>query len=542
LGDGTRVPDPASRFQPEDVHGPSEVVDPRGYRWQHPDWCGRPWHETVLYELHVGTFSEEGTFDGLRRKLDHLVGLGVTAVELMPLADFPGLRNWGYDGVLPFAPDASYGSPDQLKRLIDEMHGRGLMAFLDVVYNHFGPDGNYLSLYAPDYFDPNAQTPWGAAINYRQRPVRDLTIHNVLYWLEEYRFDGLRFDAVDQIIDTGQPHILDEIAETVRRVMPPERHVHLVLENDANQGRLLERRDGRPIVYDAQWNDDLHHVCHHLLTGEAAGYYRDYATEPVGRLARALTSGFVYQGDVSQDRGGVRRGTPSDHLPPTAFVGFLQNHDQIGNRAFGERIADLAPWPAIRAFQALLLLAPQIPLLFMAEEWGATQPFCFFTDFHDDLADVVREGRRREFKKFPQFADEAARAEIPDPNDITTFAASRIDWSVLQQPRHADWLAYTSEILRIRREAIVPLLPTIESRGASAEVTGRALRVTWPLGDGRSLVLIANLAAQAAAIAAVPAGTLLFETEPDLLDSVQRGSAPPWSVLWLLAPGQAPPA
>ena len=538
LDDGQVVPDPISRFQPDDVHGPSEVVDPSAYRWQHPDWRGRPWHETVLYELHVGGFSEEGTYDGLRRRLDHLAELGVTAIELMPLADFPGMRNWGYDGVLPFAPDASYGSPDQLKRLIDEIHGRGLMAFLDVVYNHFGPEGNYLSLYAPSYFDPDKHTPWGAAIDYSQRPVRDIAIHNVLYWLEEYRFDGLRFDAVDRIIDESEPHILEEIARAVRQTIPQERHVHLVLENDANDAHLLERENGRPVYYDAQWNDDIHHVYHHLLTSDSGGYYRDYVHEPLGLLARALATGFVYQGEPSQHRDGAVRGEPSGHLPPTAFVAFLQNHDQIGNRAFGERIADLAPWPAVRAAQAVLLLAPNVPLLFMGEEWGATQPFCFFTDFHDELADAVREGRRREFQKFPQFADEAARAAIPDPNDPTTFAASRLDWSVPQQSEHADWLAYTRELLRIRREKVVPLLPAIES-GATAEVAGAVLQVAWPAGDGR-LTLLANLAAEPAEVSAAPEGTLVFESAPDLPGMVRRGSMPAWSVLWLLAPGPKP--
>jgi malto-oligosyltrehalose trehalohydrolase len=535
LENGQVVPDPASRFQPEDVHGPSEVIDPRAYRWQHADWRGRPWHETVLYELHVGTFSEEGTYDGLRRKLDHLVELGVTAVELMPLADFSGTRNWGYDGVLPFAPDGSYGRPDDLKCLVDAIHDRGLMAFLDVVYNHFGPEGNYLSLYAPDYFDPDEHTPWGAAINYRQRTVRDAAIHNVLYWLEEYRFDGLRFDAVDRIVDESEPHVLGEIARAVRETIPQERHVHLVLENDANDARLLERKEGRPVFYDAQWNDDIHHVYHHILSGDSGGYYRDYVHEPHRLLARALATGFVYQGEASAHRDGARRGQPSGHLPPTAFVAFLQNHDQIGNRAFGERIADLAPWPAVRACQAVLLLAPQIPLLFMGEEWGATQPFCFFTDFHDALADAVREGRRREFKKFPQFADEAARAAIPDPNAEATCAASRLDWSVPQQAEHADRLTYTRNLLRIRRERIVPLLPAIAS-GGTAEVAGSLLQVAWTAAD-RRLTLLANFAPDAAAVGAAPEGTLVFESEPDLASAVRGAGMPPWSVLWLLDSG-----
>ena len=437
LEDGFRVPDPASRWQPEDVHGPSVVVDPRAYAWQHTAWRGRPWAEAVLYELHVGAFTEEGTFDGVRRRLDHLAELGVTAIELMPLAEFSGTRNWGYDGVMPFAPDAAYGSPDDLKRLIDEAHARGLMMFLDVVYNHFGPEGNYLPRYAKSFFEPDEHTPWGAAINYKVRAVREFALHNVLYWLEEFRFDGLRFDAVDRIIDRGEEHILKEIAATVRRTIPAERHVHLVLENDSNQAHLLERDEsGAPVYYDAQWNDDVHHVYHHLLTGEAGGYYADYASGAHERLARALSSGFVYQGDVSDYRHGAVRGEPSAHLPPTAFVAFIQNHDQVGNRAFGERIADLATREAVQAMQAILLLAPQIPLLFMGEEWGATQPFCFFTDFHDELADAVREGRRREFKRFPEFASADARAHIPDPNAWSTFAASRLDWSVPEQPEH----------------------------------------------------------------------------------------------------------
>jgi malto-oligosyltrehalose trehalohydrolase len=302
-----------------------------------------------------------------------------------------------------------------------------------------------------------------------------------------------------------------------------------VLENDANQAHLLEREGGKPIYYDAQWNDDIHHVYHHLLTGDGAGYYADYATNAVERLARALTSGFVYQGDVSVYRDGVVRGEPSGHLPPAAFVGFIQNHDQIGNRAFGERIADLAEWRAVKAMQAVLLLAPNIPLLFMGEEWGATQPFCFFTDFHDELADAVREGRRREFQQFPQFADESARAAIPDPNDIATFAASRIDWSVPDQPEHAAWLTYTTDLLRLRHDKIVPLLEQIQ--GAESKVADSLLRIVW----GGRLTLLANLSTDPATVDAVPEGSLLFETEPDLLSAIRGGTAPPWSTLWLLA-------
>ncbi|HSA82328.1 MAG TPA: malto-oligosyltrehalose trehalohydrolase [Geminicoccaceae bacterium] len=536
LEDGTRVPDPASRHQPEDVHGPSEVIDPRGYAWRHAGWRGRPWHETVLYELHVGAFSEQGTFDGLRRKLDHLARLGITALELMPLAEFSGSRNWGYDGVMSFAPDAVYGRPEDLKRLIDEAHARELMVFLDIVYNHFGPEGNYLHLYAESFFDEEEHTPWGGAINFESRPVRDFAIHNVLYWLEEYRIDGLRFDAADWILDDSEPHILYEIAARVRETIA-DRHVHLVLENDNNDPDLLARgADGRSIYYDAQWNDDIHHVYHHLLTDEAAGYYIDYAAQATERLARALSSGFVYQGDVSHYRDGARRGQPSGHLPPTAFVAFLQNHDQIGNRAFGERLADLAEFEAVKTMQAVLLLAPNIPLLFMGEEWGATQPFCFFTDFHDELADAVREGRRREFQKFPEFASEEARAHIPDPNALSTFEASRLDWSVPEQPEHAEWLDLVRELLRIRRDIIVPRLAGV--RGGAAEATliaDAGLQVSWTLGDGSCLRLIANLGSEKLVGFVLPEGELIFESRPGLIAEIGQGELPGWSLAWSLA-------
>jgi maltooligosyltrehalose trehalohydrolase len=538
LEDGSRVPDPASRYQPEDVHGTSVVIDPRAYAWQHTAWRGRPWEEAVLYELHVGAFTEEGTFEGLRRKLDHFTGLGVTAVELMPLSDFAGTRNWGYDGVMPFAPHSAYGAPEDLKRLIDEAHGRDLMVFLDVVYNHSGPEGNYLHQYAESFFEPDEHTPWGAAINYKVRAVRDFAIHNVLYWLEEYRFDGLRFDAVDRIIDRGEEHILKEIAATVRRTVAADRHVHLVLENDSNQAHLLERDDGgRPVYYDAQWNDDIHHVYHHLLTGEAGGYYADYAAGAHERLARALSSGFVYQGDVSHYRHGAVRGEPSAHLPPTAFVAFVQNHDQVGNRAFGERIADLAEHEAVKAMQAVLLLAPQIPLLFMGEEWGATQPFCFFTDFRDELADAVREGRRREFKRFPEFASEAARERIPDPNAFSTFAASRLDWSMPEQPEHRAWLDFVRRLLSLRHERVVPRLRGIRGNSSTATILGdTALQAAWRFGDGSTLKLVANLGNEASQVAleGEAEGDLLFASHPDLPAELCAGRLPPWSVLWLL--------
>ena len=416
LPDGMRVPDPAARAQIGDVHGASRLVDPRAYQWKTADWRGRPWHEAVIYELHTGTFTEDGTFAGTEAKLDYLAELGVTAVELMPVAQFSGERGWGYDGVLLYAPHTAYGGPEALKRLIDAAHERGLMMLLDVVYNHFGPDGNYLHLYAPQFFNPNRHTPWGAAIDYTKPAVRSFCVENALYWLEEYRFDGLRLDAIDQIHDASSPSILEELAETVRNRIT-DRHIHLTTEDNRNITRLHERdAAGQPKRYDAEWNDDVHHAAHVIATGEQDGYYIDYQTQPVKQLARALASGYIYQGEASPFLDGAPRGEPSADLPPTAFVDFLQNHDQIGNRAFGERLTSLAGPQAIDALTAVLLLSPHIPLIYMGEEWGETQPFFFFTDFHGDLGDAVREGRRNEFSKWQSFRDAANREKIPDPN------------------------------------------------------------------------------------------------------------------------------
>lgn len=534
LADGRRVPDPAARAQIADVHGASRLIDPLAYRWRSARWRGRAWEQAVVYELHVGCFTPEGTFDGVRSKLDHLVELGVTAIELMPIAQFSGARGWGYDGVLLYAPHVAYGGPEGLKRLIDEAHERELMVLLDVVYNHFGPDGNYLHLYAPEFFDESRHTPWGAAIAFDRRPVRDFFVHNALYWLQEYRFDGLRLDAIDQIADDSQETILEEIARLVRRSIT-DREIHLTTEDDRNITSLHERdADGRPKLYTAEWNDDWHHAVHVALTNEDEGYYQDYQ-RPWPCIARALAEGFVQQGDPSPFRDGRRRGEPSAHLPPTAFVNFLQNHDQIGNRALGERITRLAPGEAVEAALALLLLAPHIPLLYMGEEWGELRPFLFFADFKGDLGRAVREGRRKEFSKWPQFQAPENRERIPDPNDPATFAASKLDWDLLDSRPHQRRLELVTALLRMRSFEIVPWLEGIGGNSGRADMlSDTAFHVAWRLAGSTRLCVWANLSAAECSVPPAPRGDLylLHETPQGAERALAKGRMVPWSVVW----------
>lgn len=536
---GLQVPDPASRFQPDDVHGSSQVVDPGDFNWQDGDWRGRPWEEAVLYELHVGAFTPEGTFAAAVERLDYLVELGVTAIELMPVSDFPGARNWGYDGVLPFAPDSRYGSPQDLKYLIQAAHSKGLMVFLDVVYNHFGPEGNYLHAYAPQFFTERHHTPWGAAINFDgegSRVVREFFIHNALYWLQEYRFDGLRLDAVHAILDDSEPHILVELADRVKDGPGKGRHVHLVLENDDNAARYLVRdAAGDPRWYVAQWNDDIHHALHVLTTGEESGYYGGYADSPARSLGCCLAEGFAYQGEPSPYRDGAPRGEPSAGLPPAAFISFIQNHDQVGNRAFGERITQPAPPAAVRAAAAVYLLAPSPPMLFMGEEWAASTPFPFFCDFGPDLAPLVTEGRRKEFAKFPEFSDPALRERIPDPNAPETFESAVLRWEESGRPEHGSWLRLYRQLLELRREHIVPRLKGITGRQAEYGVLGeRALHVRWTLSGRSSLTLLANMGPETSGGFVRPEGTLIYASSEGLDARLMQGSLPEWSVLWFL--------
>jgi malto-oligosyltrehalose trehalohydrolase len=526
VADGLRVPDPASRFQPHDVHGPSEVIDPRAYEWQDADWRGRPWSEAVIYEIHVGTFTLAGTFLAAIGKLDHLVRLGVTAIEIMPISDFPGARNWGYDGVLPYAPDSAYGRPEDLKALVDAAHARGLSVLLDVVYNHFGPDGNYLPVYAPQFFTERHKSPWGAGINFdgeHSRPVRDFVIQNALYWLQEFHLDGLRLDAVHAIQDDSATHVLVELAETARAAIT-DRPLHLILENEDNRASLLRRDEARePRLYSAQWNDDIHHVLHVAATAEGVAYYEAYLDQ-TELLGRALAEGFAFQGET-MPYSGKPRGEPSTGLPPSAFVAFAQNHDQIGNRAFGQRLNALASPEAVRAVSAVYLLSPQVPMIFMGEEFAARAPFLFFVDFQGELAEKVRDGRREEFARFPEFSDPEKRETIPDPVAEETFLASKLRW----EEADAATEAWFNRALAVRREVIWPLRDTIiGNAGSYRVVAASAVEVSWEIAGGDRLLLQANLSAATVSGFGEVSGRVFWSEG----DAAEGGSFGPWAVRW----------
>jgi maltooligosyltrehalose trehalohydrolase len=522
IDDEIDVPDPASAFQPDDVFGPSEVIDPKNYAWRAADWRGRPWHETVLLEAHVGTFTQEGTYRAMIGKLDHLVETGITALELLPLADFAGTRNWGYDGVLWYAPDSAYGRPEDLKLLVDEAHLRGLMVFLDVVYNHFGPEGNYLGRYAPPFFT-ETQTPWGSAIDYREPQVRAFAIENALYWLDEYRFDGLRLDAVHAIAELGEIPMLNDLSLAAGQLAAEKgRHIHLVLENDDNRVSLLDPVQDPPRgKYHAQWNDDYHHAWHVKLTGEKQGYYRDYQRAPLSDIARALGSGFVYQGEASEHRGGQLRGEASGTLAPTAFVNFLQNHDQIGNRAFGDRLESQVEPEAIEAALAITLLAPTIPMLFMGEEWGSKVPFPFFCDFKGGLAEAVRKGRRDEYAwAYEKFGD-----DVPDPLGEATFRSAILDWETTADSGR-ERLALVRELLAIRRQHIMPRLAGARFGEARVADDG-TLNANWQLGTDARLSLTANLSDRTIAMQSKEVrGAPIWGRPGDAMK--------PWLVIWRL--------
>jgi 1,4-alpha-glucan branching enzyme/maltooligosyltrehalose trehalohydrolase len=522
LPDGSEVPDCASRFQPRDVHGPSEVVDLRAFQWETRAWVGRPWEECVIYELHIGSFTAEGTFRSAIERLDHLAELGVSAIQVMPISDFPGRYNWGYDGVLPYAPDSTYGRPEDLMALVDAAHARGISVFLDVVYNHFGPDGNYLPAYAP-LFTKHHKTPWGNGINYdgdASTAVREFVIQNALYWIKEFRLDGLRLDAVHAIKDDSQEHLLHELARRVREASGA-RHVHLIVENEDNDSDLL-RRDGQGRIHQftAQWNDDVHHVLHIAATGEIFGYYKDYADDG-DKVGRALAEGFVFQGEHMPYRG-ASRGKSSVDLPPTAFISFIQNHDQIGNRAVGDRMTTYRPLEPIKAVTAVYLLSPQIPMLFMGEEWGAREPFPYFCDFDEELNEKVRIGRREELSRLPGFDDD----DLMDPTAQSTFEAAKLDWRGLHNAAAAHMLVFYKTLLNLRHRRIVPLLKGAPGGSGRFRREGNVIAVEWRLAKGANLHLQANLSNEPGKITPLSGVEQIFT-----LGSSASRTLAPWSVI-----------
>jgi maltooligosyltrehalose trehalohydrolase len=437
-------PDPASKFQPEGVHGPSQVIE-RNFVWEGVHWCGIPFSHYVVYELHVGTFSAQGTFDAIAVHLDGLKDLGITAIELMPVAQFPGERNWGYDGVYPFAVQNSYGGPDGLKRLIDACHQRGLAVILDVVYNHLGPEGNYSGDFGP-YFTERYRTPWGLAINYDgadSDEVRRFFIENALWWVTEFRVDALRLDAVHGIFDFSARHILEELAAAVHEQAERlNRRIYVIAESDLNDVRLVRPPEVGGYGLDAQWNDDFHHALHTLLTGERTGYYQDFGR--LQDLAKAFAEGFVYSGAYSPARR-RRHGNNSKDLAAHRFVVCAQNHDQVGNRLKGDRLSDLVSFEGLKLAAAVVLLSPFIPLLFMGEEYGETAPFPYFVSHSDpDLVEAIRCGRRAEFAY--------VQGNPPDPQAEATWQSARLAHGLRHQGRHRILYEFYKELIRLRNE------------------------------------------------------------------------------------------
>jgi maltooligosyltrehalose trehalohydrolase len=490
LNGSETYPDPLSRSQPDGVHGASEVMDAAAFNWTDDGWRGRRMEELVIYELHVGTATAEGTFDALIRRLPHLVELGVTAIELMPAAEFAGDRNWGYDGVYLFAPSHAYGGPDAMRRFIDAAHAHGLAVILDVVYNHFGPEGNYLpAVSGGRIFTEQHHTPWGVAVNYDDdgsEAVRSIVLANVREWIRDYHVDGLRLDATHAIIDNSTPHILQQIAETAREV---DRHVVVIAEDERNERSLLLTAEEGGLGLDGVWADDAHHILRRMVAGDSDGYFSAYDGS-TDELARALRQGWLYQGEVYAPSS-EPRGASSEGIPPFRFVHCIQNHDQVGNRALGERLNHQVDADVYRAASALLLLTPCTPLLWMGQEWAATSPFQYFTDHPEELGRLVTEGRRDEFAGFSEFSDETLWAKIPDPQSLETYERSKLQWSECDDEPHAGVLRLYRELLRLR--SMHPALrgrtgESYDTRALSAGALG--LRRD---GEGASALLVANL-------------------------------------------------
>ena len=461
LDGGRPRPDPRSAWQPDGIDGPSATVDHGSFAWTDHDWSGFALATAVLYELHIGTFSEEGTFDGAISRLGHVAGLGANAVEVMPVAEASGDRGWGYDGADLWAPHHAYGGPDGLKRLVDACHRQGTAVVLDVVYNHLGPAGNYLPEYGP-YFTDNYRTPWGSALNMDgpgSYGAREFVIANALMWLRDYHMDGLRLDAVHAIYDEGALHILEELSEAVDRLSRElGRHLWVIAESDRNDPRLARSRLEHGFGVDACWDDDFHHALHAVLTGERAGYYVDFGE--LRQLAKVFSDAYVYDGEFSEFRQ-RRHGRPARDLPGSAFVCCLQNHDQVGNRAFGERISALVGPDLLKVGAALYILSPFVPMIFQGEEWGASTPFLYFTDHRDpELGRAVSEGRRREHPMGDSGEGHGGEGhggagrggEVPDPQGLATFGCSKLDWSELAREPHCSVLAWYRDLIALRRQ------------------------------------------------------------------------------------------
>lgn len=489
LDEGDAFPDPASRSQPDGVHEPSAVVDP-SFPWTDDGWRGVSADDLVIYELHVGAATDAGTFDALIERLDDIAALGATAVEPMPVAEFPGAHNWGYDGVYLFAPESSYGGADAFRRFVDAAHARGLAVILDVVYNHLGPEGNYLhAITGGKYFTDRHHTPWGDAIDYARRPVREFAIQNALHWAHEYHLDGLRMDATHAILDDSEVHLLQELSARVRQSLPPDRHFVFIAEDERNERRvLLPPPEGCGL--DGVWADDFHHQLRRHTAGDHEAYFSDY-TGSVDDIVRTLRQGWFYEGQVSKNHE-KPRGTPAEGLPPRGFVHCIQNHDQVGNRAFGDRLTDSIGLDVYRAASALLLLSPYTPLLWMGQEWAATTPFQYFTDHPEELGKQVTEGRRKEFGRFTAFADPAVRERIPDPQAVSTFRKSHLRWDERETLPHAGVLTLYRELLHLRREH-----PALRRRDrdsfAVAALGEHGIALRRSAKDGGALLLVVSL-------------------------------------------------
>ncbi len=444
-------PDPASRSQPQGVHGPSQVINPHKYPWKDHHRHQTPLHSSIIYELHIGTFSPEGTFKGAQKKLPYLKELGITTIELMPVADFPGNRNWGYDGVSLYAPARCYGTPDDLRAFVDEAHHMGLAVMLDVVYNHFGPDGNYLSMYSPYYFTNKHKTPWGKAVNFdgeHNKHVRQFFTENALHWIHEYHVDGLRLDAVHEIKDNSTPHFMAHFTSDIKRHTKAP-HPLLIAEDCRNLAHIVRSKAQNGWGLDGVWADDFHHQIRRQTAGDSDGYFQDF-TGTTQDIARTLSQGWFYCGQKSKFWK-TPRGTDPAGIPPERFIICLQNHDQIGNRAFGERLNHQINHAVYRAVSALLLFAPHTPLLFMGQEWAARTYFLYFTDHNPELGQKVTQGRRNEFKDFKAFSDPASLNKIPDPQSPATYSISQLNWMEQQNTRHAGMLRLYQSLTQMRR-------------------------------------------------------------------------------------------